>query len=140
MRRSSTCRRRGTGDSVPGMKRFAFVLLLAACSSNGSKTSQTSSSSQTRSGETGTAKVEPVPGVASGDSGSAAVSPETARGQKCGENDSCPMGLECVKYYGIAGPKGPQFTSCETKCDGGKACPSGLKCTTIADGPGAVCR
>jgi hypothetical protein len=45
-----------------------------------------------------------------------------------------------VKYYGIAGPRGPQFTSCETKCDGGKACPDGLKCTTIADGPGAVCR
>ncbi|HUS28186.1 MAG TPA: hypothetical protein VMZ53_06745 [Kofleriaceae bacterium] len=117
------------------MKRFAFVLLLAACSSNGSKTSQTSSSTQT-----GSAAVEPVPGVEAGDSGSAAVTAETARGQKCGENDSCPTGLECVKYYGIAGPKGPQFTSCETKCDGGKACPDGLKCTTIADGPGAVCR
>jgi hypothetical protein len=127
------------------MKRFAFVLLLAACSSNGSKTSQTSSSSQTGSPETGSAEtgsavVEPVPGASGSDSGSAAVTPETARGQKCGENDSCPTGLECVKYYGIAGPKGPQFTSCETKCSDGNACPSGLKCTTIADGPGAVCR
>lgn len=120
------------------MKRFAFVLLLAACSSNGSKTSQTSSSSQ--SGSDPGSAVEPVPGVEGSDSGSAAVTAETARGQKCGENDSCPTGLECVKYYGIAGPKGPQFTSCETKCDGGKACPDGLKCTTIADGPGAVCR
>ena len=120
------------------MKRLAFVLLLAACSSN-SKTSQTTSPSQTGSTETGSAVVEPVPGAGS-DSGSAAVTSETARGQKCGENDSCPTGLECVKYYGIAGPKGPQFTSCETKCNDGKACPDGLKCTTIADGPGAVCR
>ena len=124
---------------VPRMKRFAFVLLLAACSSNGSKTSQTSSPSQSGS-DPGSAAVEPVPGVSGSDSGSAAVTSETARGQKCGENDSCPTGLECVKYYGIAGAKGPQFTSCETKCNDGKACPDGLKCTTIADGPGAVCR
>ena len=117
------------------MKRLAFVvLILAACKSNGTQTSQTSSPS-----ETGSAAVEPVPGVGSA-TAPAEVSAETARGQKCGENDACPTGLECVKYYGIAGAKGPQFTSCETKCNDGQQCPDGLKCTTIADGPGAVCR
>jgi len=45
-----------------------------------------------------------------------------------------------VTYYGIAGPQGPAFTSCENKCSGGQACPGGTKCTTIADGPGQVCR
>jgi hypothetical protein len=46
-----------------------------------------------------------------------------------------------VKYYGIAGARGPEFKSCEIKCAGkGAACPDGRKCTTIADGPGSVCR
>ena len=62
------------------------------------------------------------------------------QGQKCGENDACESGTTCVKYYGIAGAKGPQFTSCEIKCSSNKQCPSGQACTTIADGPGQVCR
>lgn len=136
------------------MKRIAFVLFLAACSSH-AKTSETSSPSGS------TPITDPTPATGSGsaaaDTGSAntgsanagsaetgsagsGAAPVTARGEKCGEKDSCPAGLECVKYYGIAGPRGPQFSSCETKCDGGKACPAGTKCTTIADGPGAVCR
>jgi hypothetical protein len=45
-----------------------------------------------------------------------------------------------VKYYGIAGPRGPQFSSCEIRCDGKEGCPTGLDCITIADGPGQVCR
>ncbi|MFO0635626.1 MAG: hypothetical protein U0168_22510 [Nannocystaceae bacterium] len=32
------------------------------------------------------------------------------------------------------------FTSCEWRCNKGQACPEGTSCTTIADGPGAVCR
>jgi hypothetical protein len=61
-------------------------------------------------------------------------------GEKCGENDACAKGFECIKYYGIAGARGPQFKTCETKCDAKGGCPSGMKCVTIADGPGQVCR
>ena|SRR5687768_8075779 len=64
-----------------------------------------------------------------------------AMGENCGAGDSCAAGLECVKYYGIAGARGPEFKTCEVKCAGKKAaCPSGTKCITIADGPGQVCR
>lgn len=64
------------------------------------------------------------------------------RGEPCGADDLCAEGLECVSYYGIAGPSGPEFKSCETRCASGKdaACPEGTTCTTIADGPGEVCR
>jgi len=61
-------------------------------------------------------------------------------GQKCGANDLCAPPAGCVSYYGIAGAKGPQFKTCEVKCDAKTACPDGKKCTTIADGPGSVCR
>ena len=63
-----------------------------------------------------------------------------AQGEPCADK-SCAEGLECVRYYGIAGPSGPEFTSCEIRCaDDGAACPEGQRCTTIADGPGQVCR
>jgi len=62
------------------------------------------------------------------------------RGETCGANDACAPGLECVKYRGIAGARGPEFKSCETRCRDGKGCPDGTKCITIADGPGQVCR
>lgn len=58
---------------------------------------------------------------------------------KCGD-ETCTDGKTCVDYYGIAGPSGPQFHSCEWPCDKKQACPSGTKCITIADGPGQVCR
>ncbi|MBK7073129.1 MAG: hypothetical protein IPH44_12575 [Myxococcales bacterium] len=61
-------------------------------------------------------------------------------GSACGEGDACPDGLMCARYFGIAGPSGPEFTSCEIACDTGQACPEGTACVTIADGPGAVCR
>ena len=65
-----------------------------------------------------------------------------ARGETCGSGVACAAGLTCIEYYGIAGPRGPKFASCEQRCAAGKAssCPSGLTCTTIADGPGSVCR
>lgn len=65
-----------------------------------------------------------------------------AQGQKCGEGDACAPGLTCIKYYGIAGPSGPSFSSCEIRCGGKKkgACPAGQTCGVIADGPGEVCR
>ena len=61
------------------------------------------------------------------------------QGEKCPDNQ-CDAGLTCVEYYGIAGARGPKFTSCEIPCKGGAACPQGQKCITIADGPGQVCR
>jgi len=61
-------------------------------------------------------------------------------GEKCGPADICATGLKCVSYYGIAGPRGPQFKSCEKTCAADTDCPTGKKCTTIADGPGQVCR
>jgi len=61
-------------------------------------------------------------------------------GQPCGQGDVCAPDLECVKFYGIAGAQGGQLTSCEKRCDAKGLCPAGLVCTTIADGPGQVCR
>ncbi len=62
------------------------------------------------------------------------------QGQPCPQG-TCASGLTCVSYYGIAGPRGPKFTSCEIPCarDPG-SCPEGQTCKTIADGPGQVCR
>jgi hypothetical protein len=61
-------------------------------------------------------------------------------GENCGAGDACAQGLTCVAYYGIAGPRGPQFKSCEIRCTGDSGCPADHKCITIADGPGQVCR
>ncbi len=66
------------------------------------------------------------------------------QGEKCDEHGKCARGLTCVRYYGVAGARGPQMTSCEIKCGGDDEkkphCPNGQTCTTIADGPGSVCR
>jgi len=64
-----------------------------------------------------------------------------AQGQSC-KDAACAPGLQCVKYYGVGGPSGPQFATCEVPCPDGTdaACPKGQRCTTIADGPGKVCR
>jgi len=59
---------------------------------------------------------------------------------QCGDA-TCAAGQTCVSYYGIAGPRGPKFTSCERTCgEGDPECPAGESCITIADGPGQVCR
>ena len=65
--------------------------------------------------------------------------PVPAQGQPCPAG-ACAPGLSCVDYYGIAGPNGPKFTSCEIPCKGKTACPDAQKCITIAAGPGEVCR
>ena len=64
------------------------------------------------------------------------------QGETC-EDGKCAAGLQCITYYGIAGPSGPKFTSCEIRCDvvsGKPHCPTGQNCVTISDGPGSVCR
>ena len=64
------------------------------------------------------------------------------QGEPCDATATCARGLTCVRYYGVAGARGPQMTSCEIKCGEGTEgqCPKGQACTTIADGPGQVCR
>ena len=63
------------------------------------------------------------------------------QGEPCDANGKCARGLTCLRYYGVAGARGPQLTSCEVPCPEGKHhCPKGQTCTTIADGPGQVCR
>lgn len=62
------------------------------------------------------------------------------QGEPCDAHGKCARGLTCVRFYGIAGARGPQLTSCEIKCDAAGKCPKGQTCTTVADGPGQVCR
>jgi len=76
----------------------------------------------------------PGPAPAPGGSGEA-----PKLGQPCGTADACGEGT-CVTYYGIAGPRGPAFKSCEIRCDPQGRCSGGRKCVTVADGPGQVCR
>jgi hypothetical protein len=61
------------------------------------------------------------------------------QGEAC-QDGRCAEGLACVEYYGIAGPRGGLFTSCEIRCATSDGCPDGQQCVTIADGPGQVCR
>lgn len=67
------------------------------------------------------------------------VDPATL-GQPCDEGDVCPAGTTCVTYYGVAGPAGPAFKSCEISCARTGVCPEDTTCTIISDGPGEVCR
>lgn len=61
-------------------------------------------------------------------------------GPKCGDK-VCAEGTECVEYYGIGGAKVGLLHSCEVRCKTNEQCPaSAPTCTTIADGPGRVCR
>jgi hypothetical protein len=64
------------------------------------------------------------------------------QGEPCDADGNCAHRLTCVRYFGVAGARGPEMTSCEIKCVPGKKghCPKGQTCITIADGPGQVCR
>jgi hypothetical protein len=70
----------------------------------------------------------------------ASASATPKQGQPCDSDGKCAAGLTCVRFYGIAGPRGPQLTSCEIRCGSDGSCPRGQSCITIADGPGQVCR
>lgn len=52
---------------------------------------------------------------------------------------ACAADLTCIEYYGIAGPNGPLFATCEMPCTSNQECPGKRQCVTIADGPGQVC-
>jgi hypothetical protein len=116
------------------MKRALLLFALAACSSKSSTTNAPP-------------PLRPDPTEGSGSAAGSSTDPVAeagpGMGEKCGENDACAKGFECVSYYGIAGARGPQFKSCEIKCEmqnKESVCPKGTQCTTIADGPGQVCR
>lgn len=65
----------------------------------------------------------------------------TQAGDCSTDSSICEDGTLCVAYFGIAGPQGPEFKSCEIPCSQpGALCPLGQSCVTIADGPGQVCR
>jgi hypothetical protein len=66
--------------------------------------------------------------------------PAPTQGEPCGAGDACASGLTCLHYYGIAGPSGPEFMTCEYPCSGNVDCPTDQVCTLIADGPGNVCQ
>lgn len=79
-------------------------------------------------------------GGGKGDGGKGGPAAGAAQGESCAGDVRCARGLTCIKYYGIAGPRGPEMASCERRCGAKGACPSGQSCVTIADGPGEVCR
>ncbi|MDP2140271.1 MAG: hypothetical protein Q8L20_05615 [Gammaproteobacteria bacterium] len=65
------------------------------------------------------------------------------QGESCtvASGAQCDTGLSCLSYYGIAGPSGPEFRTCEISCAApGSQCPNGQACVTVADGPGQVCQ
>jgi hypothetical protein len=67
--------------------------------------------------------------------------PLPPQGAPCTPEGQCGEGLTCLKYYGIAGAQGPEFTSCEIPClNDPSVCPADQRCIVIADGPGQVCR
>ena len=110
---------------------LALILLAAACSSKSPTPSPTPTPTPTPD-PSPTPTPTPTP---------PAPDAATTAGDKCGDKPACVAPATCVSYFGIAGARGPEFHSCEIKCTPkGSDCPTGKKCTTIADGPGSVCR
>jgi hypothetical protein len=118
------------------MKLALATILLAACSSSSPSPAPTPTPTPAPTpAPTPTPTPDPSPTPPAADASVA------TGGEKCGDKPACVAPETCVSYYGIAGARGPQFHSCEIKCTPkGNDCPSGKKCTTIADGPGSVCR
>lgn len=110
------------------MTRIALLCLVAACSGSGSNTPPPTPT--------------PTPNTPAPTGGETAPPPplDVAQlGSACGSGDTCAAPMECVKYFGVAGAKGGQLSSCEVRCEK-ETCPEHSHCATIADGPGRVCR
>lgn len=109
----------------------AALLILPLCGALGA----CSAPAQTGTAVTPTTTPEPTP------TPSEIVPANEAFGVDCAGGKACAAGLSCTTYYGIAGPQGPSFHSCEIACGPDKPkCPGTTTCITIADGPGMVCR
>ena len=124
-----------------------LTLTLAACGGSSATTSDAESVKDGILGDTAgdTGRTDTVSGTdtlgAADTVGDLDASLASLVGTSCAPGSDCPQGLECLAYYGFAGPSGPTFHSCEIRCGSGHApCPDGLTCTEIADGPGQVCR
>jgi hypothetical protein len=123
---------------------FAALLLVAACS-QGPHTQVTPPGGGSGSSTSpGPGPTEPPPGPGPGPGAGPGSGPAPAvegpkLGEPCAPGDVCGEG-SCVPYYGIAGPRGPQFKSCEIRCSAQTPCEGGRRCITVADGPGQVCR
>ncbi|HEY4242217.1 MAG TPA: hypothetical protein VGM88_20510 [Kofleriaceae bacterium] len=61
---------------------------------------------------------------------------------KCGPSDACVAPTTCMHYFGIAGKRGGELTSCEIACKQDADCPVEHRhCVAVADGPsGLTCR
>ena len=111
------------------MRTACVLALMAACASTARPPASPSPATSTRQAEPPASAAE-----AAGDGGL------PGQGHAC-DRGRCAPGLTCLSYFGIAGMRGPSFTSCEIPCsDLGTQCPQGQACVTIADGPGRVCR
>jgi hypothetical protein len=119
-----------------GVKNFALGLFLALTAAGCASSSPPMASS---AAATPARTAEPVPADPVRHENPPVIS---VRGASCDPQGGCGGGMTCITYYGVAGPKGPAFSTCETPCPGDAAapCPEGTTCRTIADGPGAVCR
>jgi len=119
-------------------------------------TGETAPSAPTATGSTTTGSGEKVGNARAGSSGKSAGGSTGSSGkggagtagsgsgpgieEPCGPDDTCAPGLTCIAYYGFAGPRGPQFKTCEIRCKDDSVCPKGRSCATVSDGPGRVCR
>jgi hypothetical protein len=109
-----------------------FLFLVLGCSQTATRSAETAPAQPPQ--PAASAPIQLPPPAPTPQAGSA-----DAQGQPC-QNGKCPAPLTCITYYGIAGPRGPAFTSCEIPCAGGAKCPKGQTCVVVADGPGQVCR
>lgn len=120
----------------PALPALVLGLVLAACSGS-------SPGARTEASPPPTPPSEPLPATTTTEASAPADAPPpldvSALGQPCGEEGLCTAGT-CERYYGIAGAKGPELSSCEIRCAKGQPCPTGTRCVTVADGPGEVCR
>ena len=120
---------------------LAALLLVAACTKEpqtqvGPNSPGTTTGSAMEPGTAGSG-TGTTTGTGTGHTPTATDGPKL--GEPCAAGDVCGEG-SCVKYYGIAGPRGPEFKSCELRCDAQSRCDGGRQCVTVADGPGQVCR
>jgi len=128
--------------------KLCFLVFLFACHAGSSSTAAPPAPAEPPAAPPRATGATPPPpqieaGAQGGTKGPAGPGPAAkapAIGEECGANDACAPGLSCVRFYGIAGKRGPEFTSCEIRCGDGAECPKGLACITISDGPGRVCR
>src|SRR5262245_57778164 len=69
----------------------------------------------------------PTAAKADGGTGGGKSKGGAEQGQPCPDG-ACAVGLDCITFFGVAGPRGGTFTSCEIRCGGARVCPRGQEC------------